>query len=90
MAYKQKQIKKGRPTQAVFRVELADGKMRITDEKGDDLPEDEDVTPEKLEKYGIDTTKSELLAVLFYAKCNEDPPGGCVLKIVNGRQVLVW
>ena len=76
------------PTEAVFRVDLATGKMRITDQKGDEVVEDP-VTPEKLAKYGIEADGSQLLAVIFYAKCNIKH-GGCVIKIVNGRQVLVW
>ena len=76
------------PTEAVFRVDLATGTMRITDQKGDLLPEDE-VTPEIIKESGIDTENSPLLAVLFYAKCNARA-GGCVWKIVNGRRVLVW
>ena len=76
------------PTEAVFRVDLATGKMRITDQKGDDIVEDP-VTPEKLTKYGIQADGSQLLAVIFYAKCNIKH-GGCVIKIVNGREMLVW
>ena len=62
--------------------------MRITDQRGDEIVEDP-VTPEKLDKYGIKADSSDLLAVIFYAECNIKH-GGCVIKIVNGRQVLVW
>jgi hypothetical protein len=77
------------PTEAVFRIDLATGEMRITDQKGDKFTEDDDVTPAKIKEYGIETENSKLLAVLFYAKCNAKH-GGCVFKIVNGQQVLVW
>lgn len=77
------------PTEAVFRIDLKTGQMRVTDQRGDELLEDTDVTPAALAKYGIEPDKSTLLAVLFYAKCNIKH-GGCVLKVVNGRQVLVW
>ena len=81
--------KEDEPTEAVFRVDLKTGQMKITNQRGDELLEDTDVTPATLAKYGIDPDDSKLLAVLFYAKCNIKH-GGCVLKVVNGRQVLVW
>ena len=77
------------PTEAVFRVDLKTGQMRITNQRGDELPEDKDVTPARLAEYGIEPDKSTLLAVIFYAKC-KIKHGGCVVKIVNGRQVLIW
>lgn len=77
------------PTEAVFRVDLKTGQMRVTNQRGDELPEDEDVTPAKLAEYGIQPDHAPLLAVLFYAKCNTRH-GGCVWKIVGGRRVLVW
>jgi hypothetical protein len=75
------------PTEAVFRVDLATGIMRITDQKGDVIKEDP-VTAEKIAKYGI-KAEGELLAIIFYATCNIKH-GGCVIKIVKGREVLVW
>ena len=74
------------PTEAVFRVDLKTGKMRVTDQKGDEIVEDP-VTPAKIAKYGIEG--SEFLGVIFYAKCNIKH-GGCVIKIVNNREMLVW
>ena len=76
------------PTEAVFRVDLKTGQMRLTNQRGDELLEDEDVTPEKLAEYGIEDN-AKLLAVLSYAKCNTRH-GGCVWKIVNNQRVLVW
>ena len=76
------------PTEAVFRVDLKTGQMRITNQRGDELLEDKDVTPQKLAEYGIED-KSTLLAVLSYAKCAVRN-GGCVWKIVNNQRVLVW
>jgi hypothetical protein len=82
-------VEKQAPTEAVFRIDLATGKMRITDQKGDELPEDSDVTQQKIADYGIDTENSKFLAVLFYAKCNAKH-GGCVWKMTPLGRVLIW
>ena len=74
------------PTEAVFRVDLETGKMRITDQRGDEIVEDP-VTPEKVTKYGI--TEWVPLGQLFYAKCNIKH-GGCTIRIINNKEVLIW
>ena len=76
------------PTEAVFRVDLKTGKMRITDQKGDELVGGPSHAG-KTRRYGIEADGSDLLAVIFYAKCNIKH-GGCVIKIVRGREMLVW